>query len=310
MHSLTFALFAVHISDGALTNSWVAGGFVLAAVLIGGAVLVDRLRGWLHGSELREVEIAQLALLTAAFFVASQINVRVSPFTTAHLLLNGLLGVVLRWRAALAIPVGLLLQAALFGHGGFSTLGINSCVMVIPALAAWGLFAALHRLPWLTKPWFRGVLVWLSVVICILTLTFSLALIFNNNLSDLENLKTGPAIVITLHPLSIFLATAAGLVGVLVERRLENAPEFPLGLLIGIVSVELTVLLHAVVLWYGSAGQLQSFALITFLVHFPIALIEGVVLGSVVGFLARVKPELLGWQRRFQRNDKTLPPTT
>src|SRR5262249_54865073 len=156
---------------------------------------------------------------------------------------------------------------------GFSTLGVNSCVLVIPALAAWGLFAALHRLPWLTTAWFRGSLVFLAVVICVLALIFSVALVLSNNLTDLKDLKTETAVNITFHPITIFLAMAVGLVCVVLERRLENAPEFPLGLLIGIVSVELTVLLHAVVLWYGSAGQLQSFALITFVVHFPIAVI-------------------------------------
>src|SRR5262245_54660601 len=159
-------LFAVHISDGFLTLPWLAGGFVVAALLAGGALLIDAARARRH-HPLREEEIARLALLTAAFFVASLIHLRIGP-TTVHLLLNGLLGVVLRWRAALAIPVGLLLQAALFGHGGFTTLGVNSCVMILPALAAWLLFAALHRLPWLTRPWFRGLLVTVCVVLCVL----------------------------------------------------------------------------------------------------------------------------------------------
>ena len=47
---------------------------------------------------------------------------------------------VLGWRAGLAIPVGLFLQAVLLGHGGISTLGVNACVMTLPALAAGGLF--------------------------------------------------------------------------------------------------------------------------------------------------------------------------
>src|SRR5919198_257382 len=102
-------LWAVHISDGVLTLPWLTGGFALAALLaVWGA--------W----RIRDEEIPQVAVLTAAFFVASLIHVREGP-TSVHLLLNGLVGVVLGWRAAVAIPVGLAMQVALLGHGGFTT---------------------------------------------------------------------------------------------------------------------------------------------------------------------------------------------
>src|SRR5205085_8810393 len=109
---LAYALpiWAVHISDNILTPSWCLGGFVLAGLLA-------LLGAW----RIREEEIAQVALLTAAFFVASLAHVRVGP-TSAHLLLNGLVGVILGRRAGLAIPVGLFMQVVLIGHGGFTTL--------------------------------------------------------------------------------------------------------------------------------------------------------------------------------------------
>src|SRR5260370_37530133 len=92
-------------------------------------------------------EIPRIALLTAAFFVVSLIHVPVPGLpTSAHLLCNGLLGVVLGRRAALAIPIGLLLQAVLLQHGDLTTLGGNTCVMGLPALVAWELFAGLQRL--------------------------------------------------------------------------------------------------------------------------------------------------------------------
>ncbi len=135
-------LLAVHISDGILAWPWWSGGLALAALLA------------LFGAwRIRDDEIPQIALLTAAFFVASSIHVRVFP-TSVHLLLNGLVGVILGRRAALAIPVGLFLQAALLGHGGFLTLGVNSCVMVLPALMAWQLFAFFGCLPPLRQKWF------------------------------------------------------------------------------------------------------------------------------------------------------------
>src|SRR5205809_294545 len=108
---------AVHISDGVLPPAWQAGGFALAVPLV--AIGLWRLA---------DEEIPRLALFTAAFFVASIIHLRVGP-TSVHLLLNGLVGVVLGWRAGLAIGVGLLLQATLIGHGGFTALGVNTCVM-------------------------------------------------------------------------------------------------------------------------------------------------------------------------------------
>ncbi|HLJ92594.1 MAG TPA: CbiM family transporter [Gemmataceae bacterium] len=135
-------LWAVHISDGILAWPWWSGGLALAALLA------------LFGAwRIRDDEIPQIALLSTAFFVASSIHVRVFP-TSVHLLLNGLVGVILGRRAALAIPVGLFLQAALLGHGGFLTLGVNSCVMVLPALMAWQLFALLGCLPLLRQRWF------------------------------------------------------------------------------------------------------------------------------------------------------------
>ena len=143
-------LWAVHISDGVLRVPWLAAGFAGMAVLM-------VLGAW----RIRDEEIPKVAVLTAAFFVASLVHVPIpaGPISSVHLLLTGLLGVVLGVRAALAIPVGLFLQAALMGHGGFTTLGVNSCVMALPALLAWQLFHTLQHTPWVRRPWFRGGLV-------------------------------------------------------------------------------------------------------------------------------------------------------
>src|SRR5262249_58496483 len=135
---------AVHISDGPLDPWWCLGGYV-------GAILLACFGAW----RVREEEIPRIALLTAAFFVASSIHVKL-PGSSVHLLLNGLVGVVLGSRAALAIPVGLLMQVVLLQHGGYSTLGINTCIMVVPALIAWQAFAILERVPWRREPWFRA----------------------------------------------------------------------------------------------------------------------------------------------------------
>lgn len=289
------SLWAVHISDGVLAWPWLAGGFVAAGCLALAAVAVDLVLARLHDRPFREEEIAQTALLTAAFFVASLIHVRVGP-TSVHLLLNGLVGVVLGWRAALAIPVGLFLQAALIGHGGFSVLGVNSCVMVIPALLAWLLFAGMRRLPGVRSPWFRSGLVAVSCLAWTLSLVYSVALLVTNNLSQQAVLETATANRLTFQPLT--LAAALALTGLVVwaERRLENSPEFPLGLLVGAGAVLATAALNFLVLFLGGEKDWLTLALLTFVAHLPVAVIEGIVMGFTVGFLARVKPAMLGWE--------------
>jgi cobalt/nickel transport system permease protein len=267
-------LWAVHISDNVLTWPWVAGGFVVASVLA-------LLGAW----RIRDEEIPQVALLTAAFFVASLIHVPMPP-TSVHLLLNGLVGVVLGPRAGLAIPLGLALQAALVGHGGFSTLGINSCVMTLPALLGWLLFLGLQRVPWVRRPWFRALLVSASVLVWILSLVYALAMLLPGNDYARE---------ILLHPPTLALALALSMLAAWLERRLENAPEFPVGVLLGEIVVLATAALNALVLAWGGQEDWSTLARLVFLAHLPIAAVEGIVLGFTVPFLVRVKPELLGW---------------
>ncbi len=152
-------LWAVHISDGVLSAPWLAGGFLVAGLL----ALVAAYR-------VRDEEIPRIALLSAAFFVATLMHLRLGP-TSVHLLLNGLVGVVLGRRAPLAILIGLGLQAALLGHGGFYTIGVNTCVMTFPALLAAALFTALRRLPGFGPN--RTAVTWLCG--CILGMTAVLA---------------------------------------------------------------------------------------------------------------------------------------
>ena len=117
-------LFGIHISDGVLDSAWWIGGFAVLALGLAASL-----------RKLDERDIPRLGVLTAAFFVASQIHIPIGVISV-HLLLNGLVGVILRRRAAIAIAVGLAMQALLFGHGGLTTIGINFCVLAIPAWLA------------------------------------------------------------------------------------------------------------------------------------------------------------------------------
>jgi cobalt/nickel transport system permease protein len=278
-------LLAIHLPDGVVAQRWWVGGFVgMALMLLIGA--------W----RIRDEEIPLVAILTAVFFVAAQIHVPL-PGSSAHLLLNGLVGVVLGRRAGLAIPLGLTLQMALFQHGGWTTLGVNSCVMGIPALLAWLTFAGLRRLPWVCRPWFRGMLVAVSFALFLLSFVFCLTLLLTNRLDGAEPLRLEWARYVTFHPGTLALTAALAGLAAWAERRLENAPEFPLGLLVGELAVLATVLLNGLVLIFGSTDRInwRSLALLVFVIHLPLAVIEGTVLGFLVGFLVRVKPEMLGW---------------
>jgi cobalt/nickel transport system permease protein len=280
--SVFFPLLAVHISDGVLAPGWVAGGFVLTALLA-------LLGAW----RIRDEEIPRVALLTAAFFVASLIHVPVGP-TSVHLLLTGLVGVVLGRRAALAVPVGLFLQAVLLHHGGYTSLGVNSCIMVLPALLAWWLFGLVRPLPWGRRAWFRSGLVAASALVWGLSVVFSVALLVTNWDAGPGRLDFGPAAQAALHPLALAAGLAAALLVAWAERRLGNAPEFAVGLLVGEVAVLATALLNFVALGWGAEANYQTVALAVLVAHLPLAVVEGLVLGSTVGFLARVRPDLLG----------------
>lgn len=83
--------------------------------------------------------LPQTAILAAGFFVASLVHVPIGP-AKAHLVLNGLLGLLLGWAAFPAIFVGLVLQAVLFQYGGLTSLGVNTFSMAFPALVSYWIF--------------------------------------------------------------------------------------------------------------------------------------------------------------------------
>jgi cobalt/nickel transport system permease protein len=274
-------LWAVHISDGVLMPGWLLAGFAGAGLLC-----------WFGAWRLRESEIPRIALLTAVFFVVTTIHIKVAG-SSVHLLGNALVGVLLGSRASLAIAVGLLLQAVMLGHGGIQPLGVNCCVIALPALGAWFAFHALHRLRWATHPTGRSLLVFAAVIVGTLSLIYSCTLLATNLLATVPTMDLAAAKEWTLHPLTLTAVLIVSAVLTWLERRMENAPEFPLGLLIGETTVLATIGLNFLVLAFGGESPGAAAPLINFVVHLPLALIEGVVLGVTLGFLMRVKPDML-----------------
>jgi cobalt/nickel transport system permease protein len=123
----------MHISEGVLSAPVLAAG---AAVALAGTAVGLR--------KLDLEDVAQAGMLSAAFFVASLIHVPIGP-SSVHLILNGLVGLLLGWSAFPAILTALILQAMLFHFGGITTLGVNTVVMALPAVACYLLFGRLVR---------------------------------------------------------------------------------------------------------------------------------------------------------------------
>lgn len=123
----------MHIAEGVLTPGVVAGSWVVAAAGIGVGL-----------RRLDPDAMPRVAVLSSAFFVASLIQVPLGP-ASAHLVLNGLMGVLLGWLVFPALVVALVLQAVFFGFGGLTSLGANVLIMGVPALLARAVFVAGRR---------------------------------------------------------------------------------------------------------------------------------------------------------------------
>jgi len=118
----------MHISEGVLSGPVLLSGAALAAVGTGIGL-----------KKLDYDQIAKAGMLSAAFFVASLIHVPIGP-SNAHLILNGLVGLLLGWGAFPAILVALVLQAVFFQFGGITTLGVNTIIMALPATLCYLIF--------------------------------------------------------------------------------------------------------------------------------------------------------------------------
>lgn len=112
----------MHISEGVLSGPvlLVGAGLAVVGVAVGLRAIQNH-------------RIPEVAVMSAAFFVASLVHMPVGP-ANVHLSLHGLLGLVLGWAAFPSLLVALALQALLFQFGGFTTLGVNTVIMAVPAV--------------------------------------------------------------------------------------------------------------------------------------------------------------------------------
>ncbi len=158
----------MHISEGVLSPAVLAAGAAMAAA------------GTAIGLKKMDYEaIPRVAILSAAFFVATLIHVPVGP-VGAHLVLNGLMGLLLGWVAVPAILIALFLQALLFQFGGLTVLGVNTVIMAAPAVVAYYVFR-----PWLRQ---QGTMAVVGAFACGFT-----AILLSGLLMALALLLTGEA---------------------------------------------------------------------------------------------------------------------
>ena len=124
----------MHIAEGVLSPAILGAGAILAVT---GTAL--GLRGLAYD------RLIGVGILSAAFFVGSLVHIPLG-LASAHLLLNGLVGVLLGWAAFPSIFVALLLQALLFQFGGITVLGVNTFTMGFSAVLAWYACRGIRRL--------------------------------------------------------------------------------------------------------------------------------------------------------------------
>ncbi|MCC6699218.1 MAG: cobalt transporter CbiM [Candidatus Hydrogenedentes bacterium] len=196
----------MHIAEGIIPGPVLGAGALLAAAGVAAGL-----------RKLDEDRMAPVAVLSSTLFVASLIHVPVGP-AAAHLVLNGLAGLILGWAVFPSFLVALLLQAVFFGYGGLTTLGLNTLNMALPGVVCYYLF--------------------------------------NHPLMGSSGRKT-----------------------------------FVLGFAAGAMSIALScAMLCASLLTAGR--ELLVLAQGVFLAHIPLMILEGLVTGSAVVFLRRVRPEV------------------
>ncbi len=123
----------MHIGEGILTATPAGQAALLAGTLAAAAGTMIGLR------RLDEDQIPKAAVLGTAFFVASAIQVPMG-YSSVHLVLSGLMGLVLGWAVFPTVLVGLTLQFVFFSIAGPTVLGINTLIMALPGVICYYLF--------------------------------------------------------------------------------------------------------------------------------------------------------------------------
>ncbi|MDR1451453.1 MAG: cobalt transporter CbiM [Helicobacteraceae bacterium] len=146
----------MHIAEGALRPEILAIGWGAGASALTYAL-----------ATLKSEEIPKTAACSALFFVASFVHIPIG-ITSAHLILNGVIGALIGFRAFAAIGAALIMQTLLFGYGGVSVYGVNLCVLALPAALGYALFLLVPKAALKSREthFWRKRIAWFSIGFC------------------------------------------------------------------------------------------------------------------------------------------------
>jgi cobalt/nickel transport system permease protein len=280
-HESNRMIWAVHISDGILAP-WVA--IVAGLVAWGGIVFASR--------RLSEGDIPRMGVLTALFFIGSQLHIPIAGVSSAHLLLNGVIGVILGWRAVVVVALGLVLQMMLFGHGGWTTLGVNVLLYTLPMLAIRPTILRLRTRQVFHWRKMRAALAFLASLVLLATVVLISQWIW----SKIVLRESFPREFQSIWMSDPYLLSILGLVSLglaFIEPRIETDPDFPLGLLLGGMTAYVTVLLNVGTLLLFAKDTLPDLAGLVMLANLPVIAVEALMTGFITAYLGRAKPEWL-----------------
>jgi len=263
----------MHISTGVLHPAVLGVGFAAA--------------GSLAAWGLRKIEDSgypRVGIMTAGFFVASLIHIKVPP-TSVHLTLNSLVGVALGVKCFPAIMVALFLQAALLGHGGLSVIGVNTLIMAVPGFLAGTLMRRGLR------SGSSGLLPYAGMTLLI---SIAAPLAVFSALSEVGSL---PPDFVSIVAIGSGILVAALLI--LLERTTRGGSVFRWGFasgalaVLGSAALLFAVLAFAPLARYTERDAFREVAYFAFIAHVPVMFIEGIIVAFLVRYVRGVAPDLL-----------------
>lgn len=134
----------MHIQDGFMTSQWAAGWYTVSAVFVAKGIYDIKKRAGEN-----KMFKPLLGLFSAAVFFISLLPLPVPVLGTSSHAAGTPMAAILAGPFVTTVlsMIALLLQAAFFGHGGFTTLGANTFSMgVAGAFIGYGLFRLCRKL--------------------------------------------------------------------------------------------------------------------------------------------------------------------
>jgi ABC-type Co2+ transport system permease subunit len=271
-------LFAVHISDGVLTLPWIMAGFLCAITIV-----------YWSSRKVDEAEIPRIGLTAAVLFLGSQIHIPLG-IASVHLLLNGVAGISVGRRAPLAIAVAMVLQSILFSHGGKLSIGVNICVLSIPAVLVYWLQNSVGK--------FLEKRVWLARIVVLFATAFWSALvvsavqmmIWKYRQQNYRSLSENLGEWMIIQPIGISLIFSVVLIVlIMLTRNRMQANHYFIGLILGLIATSLSVLLNLMTILLGAEADIRVSAFAAMLAHIPIIAVESFATAIVSAYFIPIR---------------------